>query len=361
MSAIKQSLKLSAEALACLSQIMKTKFYLLVISFLMALTFPLSAENITVDGIKYETTYYTVEVIGIDNPIENVIIPEYITYNEDTYRVIGIGDGAFNNCTSLTSITIPNSVSIIGIYAFSGCSNLTDITIPESVISIGNSAFYCCSSLTSITIPNRVTSIEIFTFMGCTSLTSVTIPESVTRIRDNAFYLCTSLTSVTIPNRVTSIEGFAFYLCSSLTSVTIPESVTSIDKYAFYGCSSLTSIILPSSVTNIGINAFQACSGLLSITCLADTPPTAYTSTFDSVDKSLCTLYVKKNTASLYASATGWSDFANIVEIDDQNMGLDQILTDPSVEMIYDLSGNRVPQIQKGRTYIRNGKKILVK
>jgi hypothetical protein len=94
---------------------------------------------------------------------------------------------------------------------------------------------------------------------------------------------------------------------------------------------------------------------------LADTPPIAYAYTFGSVDKSLCTLYVKKNTASLYASAVGWSDFINIVEIDDENMDINPIQADPATETIYDLSGNRVQQIQKGRTYIRNGKKILVK
>lgn len=100
---------------------------------------------------------------------------------------------------------------------------------------------------------------------------------------------------------------------------------------------------------------------MLSIICLADTPPVAYANTFESVEKILCTLYVKKNTASLYASADGWSDFIDIVEIDDPNIGLDQIQADPSPETVYDLSGNRVQQKQKGRTYIRNGKKILVK
>ncbi len=175
-----------------------------------------------------------------------------------------IGDSAFSGCSSLTSITIPESLTSIGDSAFRGCSSLTRITIPESVTSIGGSAFEGCSRLTSITILGSVTSIGAF--RGCSSLTSITIPESVTIIGGSAFYDCSSLTSITIPESVTSIGGSAFYDCSSLTSITIPESVTSIGDSAFRGCSSLTSITIPESVTSIGDSAFRGCSSLTSIT-----------------------------------------------------------------------------------------------
>ena len=125
----------------------------------------------------------------------------------------------FSDCSSLTSVTIPNSVTSIGIYAFSGCRSLTSVTIPNSVTSIGNSAFRFCSNLTSVTIPNSVTSIGGYAFQRCSSLTSVTIPNSVTTIGYSAFSDCSSLTSVTIPNSVTSIGDYAFYGCSSLTSI----------------------------------------------------------------------------------------------------------------------------------------------
>jgi len=112
-----------------------------------------------------------------------------------------IGYQAFEGCSSLTSMTIPESVTSIGYAAFAGCRGLTSITFPDSVTSIGDSAFNKCSSLTSITIPDGVTSIGDRAFSGCTSLTSITIPDSVTSIGGAAFWNCSSLTSITIPNK----------------------------------------------------------------------------------------------------------------------------------------------------------------
>jgi len=147
-----------------------------------------------------------------------------------------IGASAFRDCTSLTSITIPDSVTSIRDYAFSGCTSLTSITIPNGVTKIGDYAFGGCTSLTSITIPNGVTKIGEAAFGGCTSLTSVTIPDSVTNIRTATFEECTSLTSITIPDSVTSIGSYAFKNCTSLTSITIPDSVTEIGYEAFENC-----------------------------------------------------------------------------------------------------------------------------
>ena len=157
-------------------------------------------------------------------------------------QCISIGESAFQSCTSLTSVTIPDSVTSIGQGAFNGCSNLTSIVIPDSVTSIGNWAFYYCTRLTSVTIPDSVTSIGVGVFAYCGSLTSIDIPSGVTSIGGDAFRNCTSLTSINIPSGVTSIGGDAFAYCVSLTSCTIGNGVTSIGNQAFSYCTRLTSI-----------------------------------------------------------------------------------------------------------------------
>ena len=183
-----------------------------------------------------------------------------------------IAGGSFFGCTSLTSVTIPNSVTNIGNKAFYNCKSLTSITIPNNVTSIGDETFYDCESLTNVIIGNSVISIGYNAFVNCKSLTSVTFGKNLTSISFGAFQFCTSLTSVTIPNSVTSIGESAFYNCTSLTNIAIPNSVTIIDDSAFENCTSLTSVIIgnsvtiPNSVTSIGYSAFYKCISLTSVT-----------------------------------------------------------------------------------------------
>ena len=226
------------------------------------------AEEVTIDGIKYDvvTKAKLATVIQGGNYSGDIVIPSEITHNNVVCSVTSIGEKAFYNCKGLKSVVIPNSVTSIGANAFRGCTGLTSVEIPNSVTSIGGGAFYDCSGLTSIVIPNSVTSIGDYAFGDCRSLTSIAIPNSITSIGKWAFEGCKGLTSVTIPNSVTSIGYEAFYNCSGLTSVEIGNGVTSIGESAFEGCIGLTSITIPNSVTSIGDYAFYNCTGLTSIT-----------------------------------------------------------------------------------------------
>ena len=277
----------------------------------------------------------------------------YIKYNGGVYTSNDkLGYAAFSDCSGLTSLTIPSSVTSIGEYAFYGCSGLTSLTIPSSVTSIGESAFYGCSGLTSLTIPSNVTSIGESAFYGCSGLTSLTIPSNVTSIGESAFYGCSGLTSLTIPSNVTSIGESAFYGCSGLTSLTIPSSVTSIGYCAFLGCSGLTSFTIPSSVTSIGWGAFCGCSGLTSIYVYTEKLPNMGSDVFDGCDAKKCTVYVPKGTYDDYwLSEFGY--FENIVEYDPT--GIDKVTTSTDAKELsrYSVNGQRLSAPAKGLNIVK--------
>lgn len=170
---------------------------------------------------------YTVRIndMGEINPEStSITAPLVIPDSYNNLPVTTIGTCAFA-CLATESVTIPNSITSIGIASFGGCSNIKDVVIPDSVVSMGEGVFYGCTSLISVTIPKVVTSIGDGVFMDCSSLTNVTIPDSVTSIGDRAFYNCTSLTSVTIPDSVVSIGNEVFYGCTSLTSITFEGTI----------------------------------------------------------------------------------------------------------------------------------------
>lgn len=250
-------------------------------------------------------------------------------------------------------VTIPTTVTSIGLNAFYGCQGISSITIPATVTSIKGEAFFGCTSLTEVTIPNSVNDIGRLVFRGCTGLTAVnvvsdnasycsingvlfdidktklfiypegkrgayTIPDGVISIEYSAFTDCINLTAITIPNSVARIEDYAFNECTGLTSVTMGDSVTSIGYATFYKCQGLTSIELPSGISNIGDWAFAECSGLKSITCKAITPPTCTNHSFKGDYSSLyasATLYVPAESVDVYKAADTWKEFTNILPI----------------------------------------------
>jgi hypothetical protein len=221
--------------------------------------------------------------------------------------VIGIGYQSFWNDNNLTTVAIPDSVANIGDYAFYACNGLKKVTLGSGVASIGYQAFSDCSVLTNFTvaaanpnyasaggvlfdnaittliqcpeglaggytIPNTVTNIGVYAFIYCYNLTNVTIGSSVISIGESAFYVCSHLTSVSIPNNVRSIGWQAFDGCSGLTNVTIGSGVANIAGNAFAWCSALTTVTIPASVTSMGGSCFADCAKLTQAYFQGDAP-----------------------------------------------------------------------------------------
>ena len=152
----------------------------------------------------------------------------------------------------LKTLTIADGVTVIGEHAFEGCSALENVSIPQSVVHIDWFAFQDCTSLKNLTLSEGLKVIDESAFRGCTSLESVTIPDSVTILGNDVFENCTSLQNVSLPQGLTAVNIYLFSGCTSLKSITIPEGVTSLGYSAFYNCSSLENINIPQSVTSIG-------------------------------------------------------------------------------------------------------------
>lgn len=260
----------------------------------------------------------TVTITKYTGTESTVILPSTI----NSWPVTKIGEDALKDNTTITSVTIPDSVTEIGANAFAGCTNLTsvhyagdwrnltiqsgnpavqdaanaplfdfeftpdntavivtnykykgtaaDVTIPsrykgKPVTMIDHAAFHN-SAVTSVTIPDSVTSIHDSAFAYCSSLTNISIPNSVTYIGSFAFEGCTKLESITLPSSLLTISEFLFYDCSQLTTIHIPDSVSSIRTYAFYNCGKLETIRIPVSVTSIGSYAFDDCPSLMTVT-----------------------------------------------------------------------------------------------
>lgn len=237
----------------------------------------------------------TVTITKYTGTESTVILPSTIS----SWPVTKIGEDALKDNTTITSVTIPASVTEIGSNAFAGCTNLTSVHYAGDwsnlTIQSGNPAVQDAANAplfdfeftldntaaivtnykyngaaADVTIPSRykgkpVTTIGHAAFFN-SAVTSVTIPDSVTSISDDAFVNCPQLTNISIPNSVTYIGFFAFGSCTSLKSITLPSSLSSISGALFSGCSQLTTIHIPVSVTSIGNNAFADCPSLMTVT-----------------------------------------------------------------------------------------------
>lgn len=242
---------------------------LLLICFLA--TFISNAVTFDVDGLRYNIismTDKTVEVAIIPKSISypsystykgDIVIPEKVVYNDVTFDVIGIGDHAFSN-SSITSVSIPNSVKYIGLGAFSYAYKFSNIDLPDNLTSIDAAAFRD-TYITEITIPNSVTELGSTIFMSCPYLKSVVLPNGISEIKEDMFDGCKALETIQIPNSVTSIGSHAFMNTSNLKECVIPSGVTNIGNGCFYG-SGVTAIIIPERVTQLGTSTFYNCRNL---------------------------------------------------------------------------------------------------
>ncbi len=210
-----------------------------------------------------------------------------------------IADSAFENCTNLKSVTVPDGVVTIGVSAFYDCKSLVTVDIPDSVTYIGNSAFYDCYRLESITLPDGVKEIGDQTFFKCYDLKSINIPKSAVRIGTSAFQDCISLQEAIIPQGVKSINALAFSGCYDLMNVSIAGTVESVGEAAFFGCERLESVTVADGVKSIGESAFYYCYNLTRI-IIPDSVTSIGNDAFDP-NSEICIYCNKNSVAATYA------------------------------------------------------------
>ncbi len=321
---------------------------------------------------------------------DHLVIPEELTYEGNTYQVVGIDQrsfkqcyyllsvklpntithidgGAFMDCPNLRRINIPPSVTSLGECVFSGCERLSEIVLPEGITVINHSTFESCTNLSAVTLPSSLTSIETLAFGFCSSLPYIVIPDNVRTIGESAFHACENLMDIKLPKKLARIESNTFRRCKLLKSVEIPEHVRSIGTEAFAGCSSLTSVTIPEGMTSIDELAFTDLPNTAHIYCKAQKPFRIATRAFNYN----CTLHVPQGCKEAYEEADFWKNFTTIVEDEDTKdnevyifagdmTGVEPAVEAESAERFYDLQGRPVDGTQKG-ILIRNGKKVLVK
>lgn len=265
-----------------------------------------STESIPADGVvdlrgtitdSSGTKYTITQIDSCSYYITSLILPDTVT---SVYRL------AFFFKSNLQSITFPNNLTSIGEKAFEGCSALTAAELSGTKITaVPDYAFNQCASLTTVSLPEGLTSIGLLAFGECSNLASVNLPSTLTSIGGSAFYRCSALTEITIPSGVEAIGYRTFESCSSLSKVTLSEGLKSIGQNAFYSCTSLSEITIPSTVTSIEQDAFGSCSALQRLTVLAEVPPAIVAL------PNIPYIFVPETSVTAYKEASGWSSHAD--------------------------------------------------
>lgn len=281
----------------------------------LTLTPTLLARDFQYDGITYSVVNEedkTCHVARNENAAGDIVLPSTVSDGHNNYSVIGINSSAFGFCQKLTSISLPNTVSLIPFCAFESCRQLTTVVIPESVTYIGEDAFHDCSALTNLSIPNSVT----------------------------------------------YIGKSAFSSCNSLQSLSFPESIRTIDRGAFQTCQKLKYITLPNSIVTLGVHAFWQCENIKHIYYLAPEPIVADRDCFSDNTYANAVLHVAAESVDKIHNIKPWYCFAKI-----EQSGIDEIEADiiADDDEVYTLQGVRAAKPLRSGVYVSNGRKVLVR
>lgn len=319
---------------------MENRFtHLILVLMMISSSFTTNAASFILDGIKYsviDTEKKEVEVApysvdGKSNYRGNIVIPATVVNENVTYTVTTIGEKAFYESYSLTSVTFPGTLKEIKRWCFYKCRGVKSFTLPESIEIVSEAAFHTCSGLTEMVLPSYLTTIGPMAFRDCSNITKINIPASVTTLVVDAFNGCNGLTAINVDpanTKCKSIEGVLFSkggsglwrypAAKADRSYVIPSDVSEIGIKAFENCIYLEEIELPASVKTINTLSFNNCTMLNKINVYAEIPPickiTAGSASFTNVDKDKCFIYVPKDKKDIYTAASGWSDFNNIIE-----------------------------------------------
>lgn len=396
----------------------------LLLLFACILSTVLRAEEITVDGIKYEIdpTEKTATVAKNKYFSGDLVVPSSILYNDETYNVLSIGAWAFD-CADVKSAVISDGVKEIAYSAFFGCSNMVSITLPPSITSIGGDAFVNCKKLvtvyitdleawlninfaaqesnplfhakdlylngeilTDLVIPSNITTIGNYVFTTYSNLTSLAIHEEVTSIGDAAFSGCKNLSALYIPNKVISIGSSAFGGCTGVTSLHIGERVKRIGRSAFSGCTGLDLLVVPNSVTWIGASSFYKCSNIKKIylgkavttidpeafqycssmedfySFAEEVPALVNNSAFWMSSIVSATLHVPASLLDSYKqSPYAWTRFGSIVSLTDEETSVKTISIDNNEQTYYSLNGQTFTTPHRGIVIVKSPNGITKK
>ena len=277
--------------------------------------------DIDVDGVCYKLNGNEATVTTRERRYGSysgsVVIPSEVTFQGVTYPVTAIANGAFKNCYSLTSVSLPPTLKRIGKYAFKECLSLSSVAVPDGVTAIEDFAFLNCSGLSALTLGRSVETIGYYAFYGC-GIRRLTLPSSMKRVDEGAFMGCSRMTHLTTGHGVKEIGDRAFASCRSLREVVIGNNLRTIGEETFYGCWSLQDVTVGNRVDSIGPSAFVGCLSLRNLKMLPVDPPVVINEeSFPAECYSTTTLIVPSISYEDYYCTYVWTLFDNIISLDD--------------------------------------------